>query len=373
MSLISKIKDYNYAAIFTNTKYRYGFKNLISLGNEALEDFPNLSPDELTAGFINYEYKNQVEKSKSANPASISFPDWFFFKPIEYQEFDYLNETSDVKSSFPAISFQCNFTKEEYIQSIEKIKEHIVNGDIYEMNFCIEFTAKQKIDPVALYLKSIKEDPKPFSSFFKYKSKYMIGASPERYILNEDGRLHSHPIKGTAPRGKTPEEDNRLKKELYHSEKERAENLMIVDLVRNDLSKIGIKGSTRVDELFGLYTFPTVHQMISSISCKSDCSFKQIIDGTFPMGSMTGAPKVMSTNLIEQYERSARGLYSGTVGYLLPSGDFDFNVVIRSLIYDADTCQLSLHVGGAITYSSNPEQEYEECLLKAQSFFDMLQ
>lgn len=372
MSLLEEIQQYKYASIFSNTKYRYGFDNLISLGNTVLHDYPTLAPITPVSGFISYDYKNTVEKLISTNPTSIQFPDLFFFSPEKHDFFDYTEALKLHSTQKKKVQFTCNFSKEEYIKTVNKIKEHIVNGDIYEINFCIEFTAKEEIDPLALYIKTLQENPKPFSSFFKYENKYMIGASPERYIQKDENKLFSNPIKGTAPRGATKEEDQRLKTELYKSEKERAENLMIVDLVRNDLSKIGIKGTTKVEELFGLYTFPTVHQMISTVSCEVNTSFENILNGTFPMGSMTGAPKVMSMELIERYEKSSRGLYSGATGYLLPNGDFDFNVVIRSLIYDADTHQLSLHVGGAITYSSDPEQEYEECLLKAKSMFELL-
>lgn len=372
MSLLKEIHHYKYASIFSNTKYRYGFDNLISLGNESLDALPNLSPTEPISGFITYDYKNKVEKLISKNPLSIKFPELFFFRPDKYDLFDYNEAIKLPSTQKKKVQFTCNFTKEEYIKIVNKLKEHIVNGDIYEINFCIEFTANEEIDPLALYIKTLQENPKPFSSFFKYNNKYMIGASPERYIQKDENKLFSNPIKGTAPRGATKEEDSQLKTDLYKSEKERAENLMIVDLVRNDLSKIGIKGTTKVEELFGLYTFPTVHQMISTVSCEVDTSFENILNGTFPMGSMTGAPKVMSMKLIERYEKSTRGLYSGATGYLLPNGDFDFNVVIRSLIYDADTHRLSLHVGGAITYSSDPEQEYEECLLKAKSMFELL-
>ena len=371
MSPLKEIKKYQYASIFTNTKYRYGFDNLICMGNKALKHIPRFPTEKPITGFVTYEYKNNIEKLFSKNPVGIKFPELFFFETEKYDTFDYEEAIKASDYQTEKVEFTCNFTKEEYINSVQKIKNHIIDGDVYEMNFCIEFTAKKKIDPLALYIKTLKTNPKPFSSFFKYKNKYMIGASPERYIQKDENKLFSNPIKGTAPRGTTIEQDDILKKALYSSEKERAENLMIVDLVRNDLSKIGVKGTTKVEELFGLYSFPTVHQMISTVSCEVDNSFENILNGTFPMGSMTGAPKVMSMELIDRYEKSSRGLYSGATGYLLPNGNFDFNVVIRSLIYDDDTDQLSLHVGGAITYSSDPEKEYQECLLKAKSIFEL--
>ena len=159
------------------------------------------------------------------------------------------------------------------------------------------------------------------------------------------------------------------KEELFHSDKDRSENVMVVDLVRNDLSKVCEEGTVKVDELYGIYSFPQVHQMISTVSgeLKKNISFTEIIKATFPMGSMTGAPKKRVMELIEQYEKTKRGIFSGCLGYISPNGDFDFNVVIRSIMYNASSNYLSFQAGSAITFYSDPEKEWEECLLKAEA------
>lgn len=194
-------------------------------------------------------------------------------------------------------------------------------------------------------------------------------ASPERFLKKEKDLLVSQPIKGTAPRGRNAKEDMQLKKELFTDAKERSENVMIVDLVRNDLSHVAAKNSVKVTELFGIYSFSTVHQMISTVTARlgKDYHFTDALRYTFPMGSMTGAPKVRAMQLIEQYEDTRRGLYSGAVGYITPERDFDFNVVIRSILYNKQEQYLGFMAGSAITSGSIPEKEYQECLHKAQA------
>ena len=212
----------------------------------------------------------------------------------------------------------------------------------------------------------------PFASFYKQNQNVLMGASPERYLCKRGDKLYSQPIKGTYRRGKNPEEDKQLKTALRDDLKEQTENVMIVDLVRNDLSRTAAKSSVKVEELFGMYTFPQVHQLISTVSStlKSDVHFTEAIRCSYPMGSMTGAPKISAMKLIDQYEKTKRELYSGSVGYIDPYGNFDFNVVIRSLLYDTQKQYLSLTVGGAITNQSDAEKEYEECLLKAKAIFE---
>ena len=201
-----------------------------------------------------------------------------------------------------------------------------------------------------------------------------MSASPERYLCKRGDVLISQPIKGTAKRNADPEIDHHIKAMLKTDVKEQAENVMIVDLVRNDLTKVAAKGSVKVDELFGIYGFPQVYQMISTVSCKlnPDIHFIDAIKHTFPMGSMTGAPKIRAMELIEQYEFNKRGVYSGALGYITPDADFDFNVIIRSILYDASAEYLSFQVGGAITYAADAEREYEECLLKASAIMKTL-
>lgn len=252
---------------------------------------------------------------------------------------------------------------------------HIQLGDIFEVNFCQEYYAENaKINPVEVYQKLIKLSPTPFSNFLKVNDKYCLGASPERFLAKSKNKVISQPIKGTIKRGKTKEEDEHLIHQLKNNPKEQSENIMIVDLVRNDLSRIAKKGTVKVEELCGIYSFPQVHQMISTISCLVDESLtnEEILSNCFPMGSMTGAPKVEAMKLIERYESTKRGLYSGAVGYFSPTGDFDFNVVIRSLLYNASNNYLSFMVGSAITSKSSPTNEYDETVLKAKAIFEIL-
>jgi para-aminobenzoate synthetase component 1 len=196
-----------------------------------------------------------------------------------------------------------------------------------------------------------------------------MSGSPERFLKREGDRLMSQPIKGTVRRGRSAEEDNALIDTLQSSEKERAENVMIVDLVRNDLSRIAQKATVEVTELCGIHSFQTVHQMVSTIECRldKDKGLSDILRATFPMGSMTGAPKISAMKHIDRIEPEGRGSYSGSIGYITPTGDFDFNVLIRSLFHNSKTESLVANVGGAITSLSDAHQEYEECMLKAEA------
>ena len=253
---------------------------------------------------------------------------------------------------------------------MSKALEHIHRGDIYEANFCQEFYAKDcEIEPYHVFKDLNKISEPPFAVFFKNEERYLLSASPERYLRKEGSKIISQPIKGTAKRLLSPIDDEKIAHDLMRDEKERAENVMIVDLVRNDLSKSSQKGSVRVEELCKVYTFKQVHQLISTIvsELKDDFHPVDVIKDTFPMGSMTGAPKLSAMEIMEELEETKRGLYSGTVGYFTPDGDFDFNVVIRSILYNALERYVSLSVGSAITAKSSPEREYEECLLKAKA------
>ena len=341
-------------------------------------------------GFLSYDLKNDIEQLNSKNPDGIGFPDLHFFRPeivIEFQSghieihsnlFD-KNEIYQaisntvipeviIPSTLP-ISIQSRISKQQYIETVQQIKRHIQLGDIYELNFCQEFFVEQyTADPLALFNRLNAISKAPFSSFYKLRDQYLLCASPERFMKKEGATLISQPIKGTIKRGLNKQEDELLKQQLYHSPKDRAENVMIVDLVRNDLAKSCSPGTVRVEELFGIYSFEQVHQMISTVKgrLKPSISPVEAIKHAFPMGSMTGAPKIRSMELIEKYEKSKRGLYSGAVGYFKPNGDFDFNVVIRSLLYNTRQEYLSFQVGGAIVHASDPDSEYEECLLKAK-------
>jgi para-aminobenzoate synthetase component 1 len=258
-------------------------------------------------------------------------------------------------------------SREDYLSSIKKILEHIQKGDIYELNYCheVKFNASG-IDAIQLYNQLNALSTNPFSAYFRNKGCHLLCASPERFLMKKGNELFSQPMKGTAARNKNKATDAAQKAALEVNEKEQSENVMIVDLVRNDLSKVAAAGSVKVNELFGVYTFPGAHQMISTVSCKvkEKVTYTDIIRATFPMGSMTGAPKVSAMKRIDTYETFRRGLFSGTIGYIHPCGDFDFNVVIRSILYNEHSGNLCVPAGGAITAASNPEQEYDETMVK---------
>jgi para-aminobenzoate synthetase component I len=359
-------------------------------GFEALKAFREKYPGWLT-GFLAYDLKNETEQLTSENADSLHFPNLHFFSPqhliiirgdkaeiISNDAEQILQGISQQKLAFgdaPALQVKSRFSKEEYINAVTAIKAHIIRGDVYVTNFCQEFYAEGAvIDPLAVFNHLNELSPNPFAAFYKNRQQYVLCASPERFLAKRGDKLISQPIKGTAPRGKTDEEDKQIKHRLQNEPKELQENVMVVDLVRNDLTLSAVPGTVKVEELFGLYSFKQVHQLISTVSCRLDnrIGTVQAIRNTFPMGSMTGAPKFSSMQLMERYERSKRGVYSGAIGWFSPDDDFDFNVVIRSLLYNADEQYLSFHVGGAITYDADPGKEYQECLLKASAIMEVL-
>jgi para-aminobenzoate synthetase component 1 len=344
-----------------------------------------------TFGLFSYELKNEVEQLSSRHRDKLNFPDIFFFVPthliaIKDGKIEVLigeesllnticNQDIDPSLLKPELTIESRLDRSQYISTVKKLLEHIKRGDIYEINFCQEFFAENaNINPLAVFEALNAISPTPFAGFFKIHDKYILSATPERFLCKRGIKLISQPIKGTAKRSENSSADEKIKEKLKSSAKEQAENVMIVDLVRNDLTKSAVKGSVKVEELFGIYTFPQVHQMISTISCELSPTvhFIDAIKNTFPMGSMTGAPKIKAMQLIDQYEQSKRGAFSGSFGCINPNGDFDFNVIIRSILYNASNKYLSFQVGGAITYAANAEEEYEECLLKASAIIKVL-
>ena len=358
---------------------------------DKLEQFRKKHPGWIT-GFFGYDLKNETEDLLSSNPDHLHFPDLYFFAPhvviiIRGNEIEIIadnpqqilesieNQTICISGELPAINIQPRINKSAYLNTIAKIKEHIKRGDIYVTNFCQEFFAEDAvIDPLVVFLKLNEISPNPFAAFFKWKNNYILCASPERFLAKRGEKLISQPIKGTAKRSENITEDEDIKLQLRSHAKELQENVMIVDLVRNDLTKSAKKGTVKTEELFGIYSFKQVHQMISTVVCelKDDISAIQAIKNTFPMGSMTGAPKLNAMRLMEQHELSRRGVYSGAIGYFSSDNDFDFNVVIRTLLYNRVAKYLSFHTGSAITYHADAEKEYEECLLKAQAILEVL-
>ncbi|GAA3734350.1 anthranilate synthase component I family protein [Flavobacterium ginsengisoli] len=349
-------------------------------------------------GYLSYDLKNDVEKLQSSNFDGLHFPDLFFFQPkkifilrgneleIQYlmfcddeleEDFNEIVESRKSKvESKEKLNIQQRISKELYVQKVNKMLEHIHVGDMYEANFCMEFYAENAvINPLEKFQKLNEISQPPFSVFFKNYKNYLLSASPERYLKKEGDKIISQPIKGTSKRFSDPIEDEKSKNILVSDAKERAENIMITDLVRNDLSHTAQKGSVVVEELCGIYSFLQVHQMISTITSRLDLQYSpvDVLKTTFPMGSMTGAPKISVMEIVENLEETKRGLYSGAVGYFTPVGDFDFNVVIRSILYNQENKYVSFSVGSAITSLSVPEKEYEECLLKAKAMHEVLQ
>jgi para-aminobenzoate synthetase component I len=342
-------------------------------------------------GYFTYELKDYVENLQSHNRDELNFPLLRFFRPefvgiitgeqleLFYHEhhssperlehLKLLFSRREKELSIPEINFMPAITKEQYLADVKAVKHQIQLGEIYEMNYCMAYEANiYALNVNELYERLNNLSEAPFSVFYEDDTHAVLSASPERYLRKTGKTIISQPIKGTRAR-KLGIEDEVVKAQLRNDPKEIAENMMITDLVRNDLSKISAPQSVIVDELLGLYSFKTVHQLITTIraTLKDGVEMAEILRATFPMGSMTGAPKIRAMQLIEKFEHRRRGLYSGAFGYITPNGDFDFNVVIRSLLYNKQNGHLAFQVGSAITALSDAAAEYEECLVKAEA------
>lgn len=359
---------------------------------DKLKEYQSITKDYIF-GYITYDVKNDVEHLSSSNFDGLNFADLYFFQPKKLIfikgnsiAFHYLKMVDDeIKDDFEKIrkfkspknqvaksdlKIKLRIHKDEYYAKASRFLEHIKEGNIYEANFCQEFYAEDAtIHPIEVYKHLNQISEPPFASFLKLDDKYALCASPERYLKKEGLHIISQPIKGTAKRLVSELDDAKLASDLMRNEKERAENVMIVDLVRNDLSKTAKKGSVKVEELCKVYSFKQVHQLISTVvsEIEETTHAVDVLKDSFPMGSMTGAPKISAMKIIEDLEETKRGLYSGTVGYFTPENDFDFNVIIRSILYNETKKYVSYSVGSAITAKSIVEKEYEECLLKAKA------
>jgi len=361
---------------------------------EKLKEYQSVTKDWIF-GYLSYDLKNDVEELSSNNKDGLKFPELFFFQPKKLfllkgniLEMHYLSmvqaefeiDLEEIQNLKPIVSAQepakrnkkliARISRNDYIKKVENLLEHIHRGDIYEANFCQEFYAEDIIfNPLEKYLRLNSISTPPFATYLKNDSMFALSASPERYLKKRGLKVISQPIKGTSKRSKNSVEDLKLIKSLKNDPKERSENIMIVDLVRNDLAKTAKKGSVKVEELCKIYSFEQVHQMISTVTSEVEASLHpvDILKTTFPMGSMTGAPKISAMQIIENLEETKRGLYSGAIGYFTPTGDFDFNVVIRSILYNLYKKYASISVGSAITAKSIPNKEYEECLIKAKA------
>lgn len=393
----------NYHQRYSSFDFVLAADALTSVKTDYLNAFDDLNVYQQTTkdwlfGYLSYDLKNDTEMLYSANHDGLNFPDLFFFQPkklfllkgnlleIKYlnmcdDEIDgdfqeILNLKSEISNSKSKITINQRISKESYLNKAQQMLGHIYRGDIYEANFCMEFYAEDAvINPLETYSKLNAISEPPFAVYFKSHKHYLLCASPERYIRKVGSKIISQPIKGTAKRSEDKVEDDAIKQELLVNEKERSENIMIVDLVRNDLSHTAEKESVKVEELCGAYTFKQVHHLVSTVvsHVADGHSPVDVIKTTFPMGSMTGAPKISAMKIIEDLEETRRGLYSGAVGYFTPNGDFDFNVVIRSILYNENSKYVSFSVGSAITAEAKPESEYEECLLKAKAMRTVLE
>ena len=395
---------HSHCAFFITTendfKAAIGAVNSISIENQKgafqrLEDFQSQTKSAI-AGYLGYDLKNDLENLSSRNSDILDMPGSVFFEPEAWLYFaqgelkieatnqkkideicDWL-QSQDIPKVSPSVNVKVAPTtsRSEYISKAESIKSHLKRGDIYEANYCIQFSGSAvNFDPVSQFETLLSLTQSPFSVFAKLHEAYILSASPERYLKNTGGVLISQPIKGTIKRSAFPEEDEQLIKKLQSDPKEQSENVMIVDLVRNDLSRVAQRDSVQVKELFGIGTFKTVHHLISTISARLNTdkySHWDVIKATFPMGSMTGAPKISAMKIIDSHENFKRGIYSGAFGWIDPSGDFDFNVLIRTIIYNQKTAAIGFSVGSAITINAIPEQEYDECLLKAEALINSL-
>lgn len=393
--LLRKSQDFDTAVILVSNGHKdsYGkYEVMAGFGADKVFTHPKQISNEdqsLKFGIIPYSFRKQMYVSKSAHEDRFQWPDFYFFKPVEYYceqrdgsiqaSFD-INEINEIITEKgdvqPLFNFESDIDQRAYLENISHIRNKIEEGDFYEMNYCISFTANESVlDPEKLFLDYNTITQSPFAAFFKLGgNNYLLCASPERFLKKTNKQLVSQPIKGTRRRILSNKElDDFQAEELKSCIKERAENVMITDLVRNDLSRISTPGSVVVPELFGIYSFSHVHQMISTISSelKPGITFQEILEATFPMGSMTGAPKQEVIKNIEALEGFERGLYSGCIGYM-ENADFDFNVIIRSIQYNRKLGITGFHVGGAITYDSVALKEYEECMNKAAGMLDVL-
>jgi para-aminobenzoate synthetase component I len=372
-----------------------GARSCISATGQSFIGIDNFTSDkEWVFGHLSYELKSIFFPASPVKGDKVSFPAFFFFEPeivltVKNNQLIIYGAGDDASQLFALITNQRikagsplqqaglkqRISREKYIETIRQLKHHIQVGDCYEINFCQEFYAEGfTADPLFIYNALAEISPAPFAGFYKVDENYLICASPERFLSKKGNTLMAQPMKGTYRRGAgLPASDSSEKEQLRVDVKERSENVMIVDLMRNDLSRVCTRGSVKVTELYGVYTFPQVHQMVSTIKGElpAGTGFYRIMEATFPMGSMTGAPKHRVLELIDKYENRSRGIFSGALGYF-HKGDFDFNVVIRSVMFNNIEKYLSVKVGSGITIYCDAENEWEECMIKVEAIKKVL-
>lgn len=340
-------------------------------------------------GYLGYDLKNCLEKLRKDKKFYISLPALYMAQYGLVLDFDNKNKqltawTADesllkqIPATCPAPAnttqppeieqINSNMDKAEYLQKVAEIKDMILRGDLLQANLTRKFYGNfnNKPNPFDIYRKLLDISPSPYSAFIRYGDSYIISSSPERFLtIDENGKAESRPIKGSIKRSLDKNEDEKLKTALENSEKDRAENLMIVDLMRNDLSRSCVPGSIKVESLFDVTSYATVHHMSSTISGQKNPNKTtlELVKGCFPPGSMTGAPKIKAMQVCSEMEKLQRGVYSGAIGWFGGDGSADLSVVIRTLIIQSN--KFEFQVGGAITADSEPEKEWEETLVKA--------
>lgn len=392
IDLITSIDSDKYTFIDSNNGnyiFAWGSEDQLiqtTFNSNLLLDFETKHSNQYVFGYLGYDAKTDFYTSEeSSNPDFHQHPESIFYVPKhivlkkngnlmyfgtqagfnEFKSLDFAVHRAAKSTSPLKLICTTNFT--DYKKSIEIIHDHLQQGNIYEMNYCINFTSTHSELNIIESYKKLKQNTKaPFSTLFKFNDTVVLSASPERFFTKRDKTILSQPIKGTAPRDSDITIDKQIQNDLLNNQKEISENIMIVDLVRNDLSRIADKQSVSVPELCKLYSFETVHQLISTVKAKipNQLTFSEIAKHLFPMGSMTGAPKLSAIQIIEDVETFKRNIYSGTIGFIDPINNMDFNVVIRSIIHNLNTKTTSISVGGAITIKSTAKGEYDECLLK---------
>jgi len=274
----------------------------------------------------------------------------------------------------PSTTLDSNFTSAEYERAVSRIREYIAAGDVYQVNLAQRFHAPFRGSPLALYRRLRARNPAPFGAYLDFAGTIVTSISPERFLrFDPQTRLvEARPIKGTRPRDATAARDSALARELLESEKDRAENVMIVDLLRNDLGKVCRAGSVTVPKLFALESHPTVHHLVSTVTgvLADDRDAFDLLRAAFPGGSVTGAPKIRAMQIIAELERSPRGVYCGAVGYVSATGAMDFNIPIRTIVLRDGMA--TFHAGAGIVWDSEPAAEYQETLAKARTMMEAL-
>lgn len=380
---------------------RVADRNRVVLGIGALSSsrFPEergIDRHDWCMGHMAYGYKDRLEPLESRLADGFGWPETNWFIPrwvLEWKGGEawlhahdadvesglafakQMRSLAQVVSPMDALEWRPTVDCKTYLEHARTLMSHIRRGDIYEVNYCIAHEAEGLgFDPFQAFARLLEATDAPFTGFLRMQHRFALCASPERFLAIDGNRMVGEPMKGTRPRGATPAEDARLRMELAADAKERSENIMAVDVMRNDLSRVAVPGSVRTTGLCEVRSYPRVHQMVSVIEGElaPALTVHDAVRAAFPMASMTGAPKYRAMQLIDAHEEQARGLFSGTMGFLAPDGTADLNVVIRTAFFDALTGRLSVPTGSALTAACDPEAEWEECLVKFRSVANAL-